>query len=70
MKITTKTILLKEQQRILYGMSRFDILIRSSSYFSRVAELMGNHKIIIYPVTSYWQKDKLIVDYYCNPIST
>jgi len=25
----------------LYGMSRFDILIRSSSYFSRVAELMG-----------------------------
>ena len=43
-------------------MSQFEILIRSSSYFSRVAELMGNHKLIIYPISSHWQQNKLIID--------
>lgn len=46
----------------LYSMSRFDILIRSQSYFSRVAELMGNHKLIIYPLEYRWENNKLIMN--------
>jgi len=46
----------------LYSMSRSDILIRSQSYFSRVAELMGNHKIVIYPLEYKWEGNKLIMN--------
>lgn len=33
----------------LYNMSRFDCLIRSCSCYGQAAQLMGNHKIVIYP---------------------
>jgi hypothetical protein len=47
--------------RDLYLLSRCDVLIRGQSYFSRVAELMGNHKMIIYPLNSRWEDNKLIM---------
>jgi hypothetical protein len=46
----------------LYSMSRFDILIRSQSYFARLAELMGNHKLIVYPLKAHWEQKKLIMN--------
>lgn len=46
----------------LFMMSRCDILIRGQSYFSRIAELMGNHNKIIFPINyMWWEKDKLIM---------
>lgn len=53
----------KEQmRRDLYKLSHCDVLIRSQSYFSRVAELMGNHKLVIYPLNFRWEGNKLIMD--------
>lgn len=50
----------------LFNMARFDILIRSQSYFARAAELIGNFKIVMYPLHSYWDQKrsekKLIMD--------
>lgn len=48
--------------RDLFQMSRCQVLIRSQSYFSRAAELMGDPQIVIYPLTSSWELDKLIMD--------
>ncbi len=45
-----------------YNMSRFDCLIRSNSHFGIAAQLLGNHKIIIYPKHFKWVGRKLIVD--------
>jgi len=36
-------------------------LIRSQSYFVRVAETMGNHKIVVYPLSFKWENNKLIM---------
>ncbi|MFA6263008.1 MAG: hypothetical protein WCW33_00140 [Candidatus Babeliales bacterium] len=47
------------QENILddvYQMSRFDCLIKSSSHFAWVSQLMGAHKIIVYPQLSEWDK--------------
>lgn len=46
----------------LHIMSQCDVLIRSESYFSRVAELMGNHKVVIYPISFVWDEKKLIMN--------
>ncbi len=46
----------------IYNMSRFDILIRSQSYFGRVVEIVGNHKVIIYPLHAIWEHNKLIMN--------
>lgn len=45
----------------LYAMSRFDVLIRSYSYFARAAELIGNHKVVIFPLKYIWDENKLII---------
>ncbi len=45
----------------LGDMARFDVLIRSQSYFPRTAELMGNNKLVIFPLTYVWQRTKLIM---------
>lgn len=45
-----------------YNMAQFDCLIRSSSRFSLAAQLLGNHKIIIYPKHARWIGNKLVVD--------
>ena len=44
-----------------YTMGLFDCLIRSNSLYSQTAELLGNHKIIIYPKDTGWIDNKLIV---------
>ncbi len=45
-----------------YNMSRFDCLIRSGSHFGLAAQLLGNHKVIIYPKHWKWEGRKLIID--------
>jgi len=46
----------------LIMMSQCQCLIRSSSLYAQAAQLMGNHQIIFYPLHSYWQGKKLIID--------
>lgn len=46
----------------IFNMSRFDVLIRSQSYFSRIAELMGNSKMVIHPLEFIWLDNKLIMN--------
>ena len=45
-----------------YNMACFDCLIRSGSNFGLAAQLLGNHKIIIYPKHWKWEGRKLIID--------
>ena len=45
----------------LYNMARCDVLIRGQSYFSRAAELVGSHKVVIHPLESRIQNNKLIM---------
>jgi len=53
--------ILKRMADDVCDMARFDILIRSQSYFPRVAELIGNHKIVIFPLDFEWRDNKLIM---------
>ena len=46
----------------LICMSKCDCLIRSSSLFSKAAQILGNHKIIFAPLHSLWDTNKLIID--------
>lgn len=51
--------------RIAYDlsiMSQCNGLIRSQSYFSRAAEMIGNHKFVIFPMGSIWQDNKRIIN--------
>jgi len=42
-----------------FSMMEFDCLIRSGeSYFSTMSELLSDHKMIIYPKSSHFEKDK------------
>jgi hypothetical protein len=45
-----------------YNMARFDCLIRAGSHFAIASQLLGNHKIIIYPKGFKWEGKKLIID--------
>lgn len=45
-----------------YIMAQCDCLIRSSSLFAKAAQLLGNHKIIIYPISGKWADGKVIID--------
>ncbi len=45
-----------------YNMACFDCLIRSSSSFAIIAQLLGNHQVIIYPKHFKWVEKKLIID--------
>ncbi len=45
----------------LLNMARFDCLIRPASSFSKIAQLLGNHQIIIYPKQAEWINRKLVV---------
>ena len=45
----------------LYSMSRFDILIRSHSYFCKIAEFIGDHKLVIFPLESRWLTPKKLI---------
>lgn len=46
----------------LFFMASFDCLIRGESNFSWAAEILGNHKIIIFPKSGKWIKDRVIID--------
>jgi hypothetical protein len=58
----------KEQQQYMrfiddyYNMAQTDCLVRASSNFSRAAQLLGNHKIVIYPKSTHWYADAVIVN--------
>jgi hypothetical protein len=45
-----------------WNMAQFDCLIRAASNFSRSAQLLGDHKIILFPKHAGWIDDKNIVD--------
>jgi len=45
-----------------YNMARFDCLIRSGSNFGLAAQLLGNHKVVIYPKHWQWAGKKLVID--------
>ncbi len=45
----------------LFDMSRFDCLIRGQSNFAIIADIIGNHPVIIYPSHYIWRGDKLII---------
>lgn len=47
-----------------YSMAQCDCLIRSSSLFAKAAQLLGDFKIMIYPVQGYWDKklETVIID--------
>ncbi|MCX5925451.1 MAG: hypothetical protein NT124_04145 [Candidatus Dependentiae bacterium] len=48
----------------LYSMADFDCLIRPQSGFSKTAQLLGDHKLIIYPTEARWDDNlkEVIVD--------
>jgi hypothetical protein len=48
--------------RDLDEMSKFDILIRGQSYYARTAEMIGQHKIVICPISFKWVDKCLIMD--------
>lgn len=58
----------KEQQQYMsfiddyYNMAQTNCLVRASSNFSRAAQLIGNHKTVIYPKSTRWYADAVIVD--------
>jgi len=43
----------------IVNMSRFDCLIRPESSFSKVADIMGNHAIILFPHAKRWEGNTL-----------
>ena len=45
-----------------YNMARFDCLIRSGSNFGLAAQLLGSHKVVIYPKHWQWEGKKLVID--------
>ena len=50
----------------LYNISRFDCLIKPESAFPLVAQLMGNHKIIIYPQGAQIYKNNSLNCFYID----
>jgi hypothetical protein len=45
----------------LYMMSLFDCLIRADSNFAWIAQIMGSHKIIIFPQKAEWENHMLMI---------
>lgn len=46
-----------------FSMIQFDVLIRPVSNFSKIAEYLGNFKLVIIPTNAYWiSNDKWIID--------
>lgn len=43
----------------IYAMTHFDCLIRSCSHFGGIAQLLGNHKIVIWPTEYEWKSNYL-----------
>lgn len=45
----------------LFSMVKFDCLIRSNSNFSRVAQIIGDHKLVICAAQVHWDKENEVV---------
>ena len=45
-----------------FGMIQFDCFIRGGSNFSIGAQLIGNHRMVIYPQRAQWIGKKLVID--------
>ncbi len=45
----------------LFSMSNFDFLIRPASGLSLFSQILGNHKLVIYPLHTTWQNDTTLV---------
>lgn len=46
----------------LFSMIKFDCLIRPSSSFSLIVELLGNHAVVIYPIEASIKDNKIIIE--------
>lgn len=46
----------------LFAMAQYDCLVRSGSNYAQISQLIGDHKIVIYPISIHWEGRKLIVD--------
>lgn len=44
------------------AMAECDYLIRSSSLIAKASQLLGNHKMVLYPGHGYWDGKKVIID--------
>ena len=42
-------------------MTQFDYMIRGASHYSEAADIIGNHKMVIYPTASIWEGNRLII---------
>ena len=45
-----------------FAMTKFDCLIRPNSHFSMCAQLLGDHKIVIYPKHKKWYGNTLVIN--------
>lgn len=41
-----------------FAMAQCDYLIRSASLYTRAVLMIGNHKIVMYPIHGKWNKEK------------
>jgi len=46
----------------MFAMAQHDCLIRSGSNFSQISQLIGNHKVVIWPKSCKWIGNALIID--------
>lgn len=46
----------------IFSIAQFDCLIRNGSNFPQISQLIGSHKIVIYPLSSKWVGNHLIAD--------
>lgn len=44
----------------VYAMANFDCLIRSGSHFAYISQMIGNHKIILYPLHMRWVTSNIL----------
>jgi len=46
----------------LFGMVACDCIIRSGSTLSMTAQIIGNHRVAIFPTNHHWENTKLVMD--------
>lgn len=45
----------------IYALSQHDIYVRSQSYFSRIGEIIGNHKLVYVPTAFKWEDNSTLI---------
>ena len=46
----------------IFSMVQFDCMIRNGSNYPQIAQLLGNHEVVIYPLSCKWVGNTMIVD--------